>query len=223
MLNVFLYGFVVGLGAAAFPGPINLEVVRRAISRGPIFGAMFGFGAVTADLIYVAAASFGAAAFFNALPAWGKAGMALVAAALLVFVGLRALRAKPISQEGGEDAPMLVRADTGARALRLVRSYVTGLSLTLWSPSTVMYWILISVGAAQHFAVASAAVTLPLAAGVGTACSLWVVSVTLVVGSFHRRISPRAVLWVERVAGIALLAFAALSVWEAVRLLLPAA
>lgn len=221
MLNVFLYGFVVGLGAAAFPGPINLEVVRRAISRGPIFGAIFGFGAVTADVIYVTGASLGAAAFFNALPAWGKAAMALVAAALLVYVGLRALRAKPMGQDAGEDSPALVKADSGARVLRLVRSYLAGLSLTISSPSTLMYWVLISVGAAQHFAAASPSVSLPLAAGVGAACSLWVVSVTLVVGSFHRRISPRAVLWVERIAGIALLCFAALSVAEAARLLYP--
>ncbi len=215
--QVFIFGFLVGLGAAAFPGPINLEVVRRAISRGAIYGMAFGLGAVSADAVYVTATSLGAVAFFRALPTWGRACMMLVGAALLVYIGNKAFRAKPT--EYGDDSPHFVEPETSVKAYRLARSYVLGLSLTLSSPTTIFYWVVISLKAAQFAPENAERVTIPLLTGVVSACSLWVIIASTIAGRFHRKIGPRAYLFVERIAGVALLVFASISIYEAIRLL----
>ncbi len=225
MLQVFLYGIIVGIGAAAFPGPINIEVLRRAVSRGPIFGALFGLGAVTADVFYVTGSSWGAGQFFLELPEWGKAVMALAGAALLGFLGIRALRYKAPSADSTLSAIPLDEGMSAPgtfvynHAPRLLRSYGLGFTLTLFSPSTIAYWLFISLASAHHFQ-DTPNVVAPLSLGVALACTTWVIIATTMVGHFHKHISPRMYVLVERIAGGALLFFAAASVVTAINRLL---
>jgi threonine/homoserine/homoserine lactone efflux protein len=219
MWQIVLYGFTFGMGAAAFPGPINLEVVRRAISRGPKVAIAFGMGAVTADIIYISAISTGAAALLSTLPVWGQAVMYVVGAGLLLVIGTRAIKVKvPLSSETGEQLPGEdVVPEIATRARAILRGFLLGLILTLGSPPTVFYWILVSVTAAQHFS-QGYELALLLSVGVFTACTLWVVGVSLIIGRFHRRLNPKVVLLVERVVGGALIFLAFYSVLKAVLL-----
>lgn len=220
LFQLMLYGATVGLGAALAPGPINLEIVRRAITRGPRYGFAFGMGAVTADLTYLTLAALGAAAVIMTLPVWGKVLLSFVGTALLLFIGVRVLRLRPqdvsLGSANGEET--LAPAGMGPRP-SLLRSYLLGLALTLSSPTTFLYWLGISVFAAQHFA-GSGSLALPLTLGVGGACTLWVTTVVLLAGRFHRRISPGTVLVVERVIGVALIGFACLSALNGLRMLM---
>lgn len=222
MMEIVIYGLILGFGAAAMPGPINVEVLRRAVSRGPVFGALFGMGAVTADVFYVTGTSYRVTQFFDALPEWGKALMTLAGAALLTFLGIRALRYKVPPEMALAEAVADVDEPENylsRHAPRLARNYVLGLSLTLFSPSTFAYWLFISLGLVQHYGNVKN-VVLPLAVGVGIACTTWVVFSTTLVGYFHKRISPRMYVVVERVAGVALLFFAAAALFKAVERLL---
>ncbi len=217
MWHVFLYGFAFGFGAAVFPGPINLEVVRRAISRGPIPAIAFGLGAVCADVFYVFAISAGAAALLSALPMWAQATLYAIGGVLLFAIGGKALRAKaaPVvspeeEAEPGEDVDPAITT----RPSSLVRGFLLGLALTLGSPPTIFYWLLISVNAAQHFGNGWFFSTL-LSVGVFAACSGWVLLVALIIGEFHRRLNPRYILMVERVVGGILICLAIYSVAKA--------
>ncbi len=217
MWHLFIYGFVVGFGAAVFPGPINLEVVRRAISRGPNVAIAFGMGAVTADVSYVFAISAGAAAVLEALPNWAQACLYVLGGVLLFIIGVKALRAKcaPIQEENEESVGEDVCPEyTGQRIAPLVRSYLLGLALTLGSPPTILYWLLISVQAAQHFGNGMLFSTV-LAGGVFVACSGWVLTASLAIGSFHKHLNPRFILLVERVIGVLLILLSIYSVGKA--------
>lgn len=218
MWHVFFYGFAFGFGAAVFPGPINLEVVRRAISRGPVAAIAFGMGAVSADVFYVMAISAGAAAVLSALPDWAQSALYALGAGLLFFIGLKALRTKTVAVVGpdeeaepGEDAgPALAE-----RCASLGKAYLLGLALTLGSPPTIFYWLLTSVTAAQHFGNGWLFSSM-LAAGVLTACTAWVLIVSLTIGQFHKRLNPRYILLVERTVGAILLCLALYSAGKAI-------
>jgi threonine/homoserine/homoserine lactone efflux protein len=218
MWHVFLYGFAFGFGAAVFPGPINLEVVRRAISRGPVPAIAFGMGAVTADVFYVLAISAGAAVILAALPMWAQAVLYALGAVLLAIIGVKAVRTKTVAivpaeeeAEPGEDTSTLVTE----RLSSLLKGYFLGLILTLGSPPTIFYWLLMSVTAAQHFG-NGWFFSLVLATGVLTACSGWVFVVSIIIGQFHRHLNRKYILFVERTVGAILIALAIYSAGKAV-------
>lgn len=227
MWHLFLLGMGMGLVAAAVPGPINLEVVRRALSRGPRLGFAFGMGAVTADVIFVIAASQGILALVTALPKQGRATLWLVGSILLFLVGINALRAKlpenkhPVSLDVTQEMPSLDFEKPAPQLRRLVRGYLLALVLTLTSPSTIMYWVFTSLGVAKAITEADEVDHAPLllAAGVGAACTAWVSVVVTVAGRTHRRINPKTYLLVERVGGAGLMFFGGYSLFQAVKTL----
>lgn len=220
-----------GITAAAVPGPINLEVVRRALSRGPVLGLAFGMGAVTADVIFCIAGSLGASTLVSSLPRGGKAVMWLVGSTCLLVVGLAALRAKEPKQRPvpnmneTQEVASLQLAHPVIGLQRILKYYFVALALTLSSPATIMYWVANSLGVSKFVADPSEAdqpdyVPYVLAAGVAIATTLWVVGVATIAGKFHRRISPRTYLMVEHAGGLALCGFAAFSFYKAIRIMM---
>lgn len=227
MWQIFIIGLVMGITAAAVPGPINLEVVRRALSRGPRVGMAFGMGAVTADVLFVIASSVGALALFTALPKGGQAILWLVGSILLLLVGMSALRARmPIERRPMPDDTQEISSvefpGPVYNVRRVIRNYFLGLALTLTSPPTIMYWVITGLGIAKFTAEAEdpEKVPLTLAAGVGISCALWVAGVVTIAGSFHRKIQPQTYVLVERIGGAALCSFAVYSLYKAMRILL---
>lgn len=228
MWHIYMLGFVIGITAAAVPGPINLEVVRRALSRGPKVGAAFGMGAVSIDIVFVLMASMGALALVNALPAAGKATLWLVGSLLLLMVGISAFRAKmpppprrPI-RDDTQEVPTIGRTGPVVSLHRILRNYFLGVVLTITSPSTIMYWLFTTIGTAKLTAEADHPELVPwlLAAGVATSCTIWVLGAVTIAGRFHRRIQPQTYLIVEHIGGAALCIFAAYSLYKAVRILM---
>ncbi len=228
MLQIFTLGLALGLYAAAMPGPINLEVIRRSISRGPRLGLSFGLGAALADVTFVLLSSLGALALINSLPLWGKGIMWLTGAVILFILGIQGLRARfpvkaqmaGVNQAQGE--PFVPPPKAGA--LDMVGSFLLGLALTLSSPPTIMFWVFNSLMVASTHLTGGEAengmVPYMLAAGVGVACTLWVTGAVLVTSRFHRNLQPRTYVWVERVAGTALCGFACYALWEAGKILI---
>jgi threonine/homoserine/homoserine lactone efflux protein len=226
MLQIFTLGLALGLYAAAMPGPINLEVIRRSISRGPRIGLMFGLGASLADVTFVLLSSLGALALINSMPMWGKAIMWLTGATILFWLGIRGLRAKVPATAGGEptNPTFEVIAPAKVTPVDMIHSFLIGLALTLSSPPTIMFWIFNSLMVASTHLTGgheqNKNVPYLLAAGVGVACTSWVCGAVFVTGRFHRNLRPRTYVWVERITGGALCGFATYAVFEAIKILL---
>lgn len=227
MLQIFTLGLALGFYAAAMPGPINLEVIRRSISRGPRIGFMFGMGASLADVTFALLSSLGALALINSMPMWGKAIMWLSGAIILFFLGIRGLRARvplvPPTTEPTNPKSHFI-PPVKARPKEMVQQFFVGLALTLSSPPTIMFWVFNSLMVASTHLTGSEEenqnVPFLLAAGVGVACALWVSGAVFVTGRFHRNLRPRTYVWVERITGGALCCFATYALFEAAKILL---
>lgn len=228
MLQIFTVGLALGFYAAAMPGPINLEVIRRSISRGPKLGLTFGLGASLADVTFVLLSSLGALALVNSLPLWGKGIMWLTGAVILFILGVRGLRAKMPAQEHtgltGQNSTIDWGPPPRVRMRDLVGSFLLGLTLTLTSPPTIMFWLFNGLMVASTHLTGQATdnsnVPYMLAMGVGVACTIWVTGAVMVTGRFHRNLQPRTYVWVERIAGSALCCFATYALFQAGKILL---
>ncbi|MCX7019302.1 MAG: LysE family transporter [bacterium] len=225
MLTLFILGIIVGIGAAAAPGPINLEIVRRAVARGPRIALSFSLGTLSGDLIYLTAASMGATALVINLPPMGKAVMFFIGAALLMVMAVRIflvyVKGGKTAAPNGIDADVAESETPALTATTMARSYIIGLALTLSSPTTIAYWLTVSIYAAQqapHMG-KDFSVTAPLVAGVAISCVLWVSTVVTLASLFHKRISPRATRIIEMIVGSGLVIFSFIALYNGIRLL----
>lgn len=223
MITAFLAGMVIGAFAALFPGPINLEVIRRAVGRGPRIGGAFGLGAVTADAILATAASHGAAALFSSLPNWGRAALGIASSVIIMIIGLSALQAKikpppPVSASASRPGST---PDDISLLKNLLRNYFLGLFITLSSPSTITFWLFAaSVYAKFLEEQPDFRMSLVLGAGVAVSCLAWVLGAVTIAGRYHRRLEPKTYLALERIVGIALLLIAGYSLLKSLKLLM---
>jgi threonine/homoserine/homoserine lactone efflux protein len=137
-VGLFLRGVVLGLGAAAPIGPVNVQIARHTLRRG--FGAGFalGCGAVTVDVTYALLTSLGVerladyAAFQWALRVGGV--LLLTYLGVMCFVSARqAWHADPVASAGSPDR---------SPGRGVAAAYTTGLLMTLLNPMTLAFWFM---------------------------------------------------------------------------------
>lgn len=220
-----LLGFSIGLYAAAIPGPINLEVVRRAITRGSKSGLCFGLGASTADAAFMYLSSLGAAALISTLPLWGQGLLWFFGAIVLFILGINGLRAKSPAESGSlgdKNVEYTGTVPIGSRipGVELTKNFFLGLGLTLSSPPTIMFWVgnglFIAGSRMTHEDSRNWLLPLALALSVAIACSLWVCFAVTLASKFRRMLQPSMYVWVERIAGGILCAFGCYTLWNAI-------
>ena len=134
-LAFFGRGFLLGFSIAAVVGPIALLCIRRTLTNGFAIGFFSGLGAATADATYGAVASFGFTALTSVLVGYNT-WLRLIGGAFLIYLGLNAVRARPLAEA--------VRGSTGG--LRLAGAYSSTLALTLSNPMTIMSFAAIFAG-----------------------------------------------------------------------------
>lgn len=196
-------GLVIGFTIAAAVGPITLLVVRRTIDHGGIYGFASGLGVATADATYGAIAAFGLTAITSLLVA-NHGLLGLIGGLVIVFLGIRIARSRPTGPATDGERPGLAGA------------FASIYALTMTNPLTIVLYagVFAGIGLAAGASFADAAV-LTLAVWAGS--TLWWVVLCSVVAWLRGRVSPTALLWVNRVSGAALVVFGALAVISALR------
>lgn len=96
MLNIFLSYVFLGLSLAAPVGPVNAAQIDRGMKGGFFHAWLFGLGAVTADVLYMALIYFGVAQFLTA--PFLKTFLWLFGFFVLTYTGIESLvKAKEVS------------------------------------------------------------------------------------------------------------------------------
>jgi threonine/homoserine/homoserine lactone efflux protein len=197
LISVFLKGMIVGFMIAAPVGPINVMCMRRTIMHGRLVGFVSGLGAAVADTVYGAIAAFGLV-FIYTLLLTERMWLGLGGTAVLVVIGLRTLFAEPPRPKSEPDPT------------NLLGDFTSTFFLTFTNPVTVLSFIaaFTAFGVEGDDKVDFSDWLLLL--GVFVGASAWWLLLTTSVGLFHGRFTESTLRWANRVAGVFILAFAAI-------------
>lgn len=204
MLQEFIFGLLLGWGAAIPIGPINLEIIRRNLRFGTPAGVGLGFGAGFADVTYLSLLSFGALQIL-VHPLVIKI-IGIIGALILAWFGFSALI---------KAAPQSASAIKEHRAKRsFIRNLLEGYVLTLLNPMTLIFWSSISATLAVKTHEIPHAI---IYAGIGVLCGTlsWSNGLNIFVHFTRHKLSNRAMQILNIVGGVILLGFAIVGLWRA--------
>lgn len=198
-MNLFLYGILMGLGAAIPFGPINMEITRRNLHYGTGAGIAFGLGPCLADVTYLVLLGFGALTLLKyplILKILGVAG-----SLILAWYGVKALRAKTSESNLHE------------RNRSFFRQIFAGYAMTLFSPYNVIFWSSIT---AQIALISEEGYGLfKAASGVLAGSIAWIFFLNGLLHYTRHKIPGKIVKSLNWIGGILLLAFAAFGIIKA--------
>lgn len=196
VLNIFLSYVFLGLSLAAPVGPVNAAQIDRGMKGGFFHAWLFGLGAVTADVLYMALIYFGVAQFLTA--PFLKTFLWLFGFFVLTYTGIESLvKAKEVS---------LMREGKGKEAYR--KSFFSGLVISLSNPLSIMFWLGIygSILAKTIEAYESYQLLI-CSSGILIGLFLWDLAMSFLAGTFRTFLSPRMIQATTWIAGLTLIVF----------------
>lgn len=182
-------GLILGFSIAAPVGPISLLCIRRTLTEGRSSGLATGLGAATADSIYAFVAAFSLTAVSSFLLDY-KMPIHLIGSAFLFYLAITIFFSHVSDQKPAVLSP-------GA----LAYTYITSVFLTLTNPTTILSFIAVFAGLGLAEAGTSFADAGSMVAGVFVGSSLWGVILTTGVNAIRDRLTPKHLLWVNRISG----------------------
>ncbi|MFC5586542.1 LysE family translocator [Nitratireductor kimnyeongensis] len=204
-MDALLFGksLLLGLAVAAPLGPIGALCVNRTLEHGLWAGMAGGLGTALADAVYAALAAIGFAAFAAAL-AVVDVPLKLVGGAFLAWLGWKSFSPAPL------------RAAATVRASNLFGTAAATFFLTITNPMTILAFaaMFAGLGLADSPQPADAAVVVT---GVFLGSLLWWFFLSGGVALARARLPDAVSLWVSRISGLILLAFAAFAIGSVMR------
>jgi threonine/homoserine/homoserine lactone efflux protein len=188
-LELLLRGTLAGLAISAPVGPVNVLCISRTIARGPRAGLISGLGAATADSIYGAIAGFSISVVIGLLIR-NEFWIRLVGGALLIGIGFHYYFKRPVSPRR--------TPDESAHS-----EYVTAMLLNLTNPTTVLSFLAVLAGLGMRHR-REWWLTLLVVAGIFLGAMLWWTALALLANRFRESFNTRAMLWMNRIAGLAI-------------------
>jgi L-lysine exporter family protein LysE/ArgO len=209
------FGVVLGIGAAAPIGPVNVEIARRTLRGGFTAGFALGCGAVSVDVFYAILSSQGIKRFVDHAAFMKTLGYA--GAAILVWLGAMSLRSAwratkidPIDEEPPRAPRVAAR-----------NAYLTGVLMMLLNPMTLAFWFVAVPGTLGPITEEPSRDLPMICAGVFVGTLAWVVVFTgllaLATRSTRSRDRQRRHAWLalaDAIGGFVLLGFALLALWR---------
>jgi threonine/homoserine/homoserine lactone efflux protein len=203
--ELLLRGALAGLAISAPVGPVNVLCISRTLVKGRRAGLVSGLGAASADTVYGAIAGFSISIVIQFLTR-EEFWIRLVGGFLMIGIGIVYLFRRPPSLKDDQ-------RDDSAHS-----QYFSTFILTLTNPTVVLSFIavLAALGLGHHKTYWS---TLVLVGGIFAGAMLWWIVLATGASHFRDRLDDGAMLWMNRIAGLAIGAFGivtlVLSRWHA--------
>ena len=197
-LELLLRGALAGLAISIPVGPVNVLCISRTILKGRLTGIIAGLGAAAADTVYGSIAGF-SITFIISFLVRQQFWIRLVGGALLIVIGIVYYFKKPRSL-----------AEERRRKNSVHSEFAGAFFLNLTNPTTVLSFLAVLAG--LHLGERRPwTLTLFVVLGIFVGAMLWWIVLALVSNRFRDRVNDRAVLWMNRIAGIAIGGFGVLT------------
>jgi threonine/homoserine/homoserine lactone efflux protein len=182
-------GLIAGLAISAPVGPVNVLCISRTLRKGRVAGIVSGLGAGTADTIYGAIAGF-SISFVIEFLIREEFWIRLFGGIALIGIGIHYFLRKPASLEEEEGGSVH-------------SGYVTAFLLNLTNPTVVLSFlaVLTALGLQKP---KSWTENFIVVAGIFVGAMLWWIILVATTEYFRDRFNARAMLWMNRIAGIAI-------------------
>jgi threonine/homoserine/homoserine lactone efflux protein len=202
MLAYLLKGIIIGLSIAAPVGPIGVLCIKRTLSEGRVAGFVTGLGAAAADTVYGIIAAFGLTAITSILIAQ-QIWIHTIGGMFLLYLGFRIITGEPASEAAKTESKTLFG------------NFVSTFFLTLTNPTTILSFMAVfaGIGVGANGYMASAIV----AGGVCLGSALWWFILSGTLSMFRSKVNDSALIWINRVSGIMIIAFGIWSLYSAQR------
>ena len=186
-MNLLLKGLLLGFSVAAPVGPIGLLCIKRTLSEGKLSGFVSGLGAATADLVYGCIAAFGLTAISSFL-LYYKHPIQIVGGIFLVYLAVKIFFSR-----------VPEKSALGDIDVSLTKSYISTFFLTITNPVRI-------IAAVGNYSQSVIVVT-----GVFFGSAVWWLTLSMIVGLFHKKISSRTMYWINKIAAVFILLLACFS------------
>lgn len=203
-VELLIQGALSGFAIAAPVGPINVLCIRRTLADGFGRGLASGLGAAVADTLFGAVAAFGVASVMTFLTRW-EGLLSLVGGIVLMVLGVRGLFVVPPADDGR------------GSGVGLVGAFASTFGMTIANPMTVLSFLAVFAAIGIGWTGVGAATALVVGVFLGSAA--WWLGLSSVVTAIRHALSEQTLLWINRGAAVAILAFGAWALLRAVRLL----
>jgi threonine/homoserine/homoserine lactone efflux protein len=196
-------GLGIGLAVAAPVGPVGLLCIRRTLARGWLSGFLSGLGAAVADGVYAGTAAFG----LTAATAWLVAAQPWVApigGALLLWIGWQIAHSRPGEGKGV--------TETARSSAGLAADFASTFAVTMTNPATILSFVALFAGfglaaPTGDYGGASYGAAALLTGGTFLGSALWWLILAQLAGWARRYATTERLVWVNRIAGTAIMAF----------------
>ncbi|MFT7004409.1 MAG: L-lysine exporter family protein LysE/ArgO [Sulfurimonas sp.] len=192
MILSYTEGFLLGLGAAVPLGPINILIMNEAIKKYKN-GVILGFGAMSADIMYLSLIVFGLISYFN--HPYILNFLSVFGGAFLIYIAYNIFKNRDAKVETTKES---------TKKSSWLKLYAKGFVLTALNPYTIGFWLSVSGYIAGREL--DPAITL---FGLLSAILLWITIMPFLVHKTKHKISQKISYWISTVSAAILFVFGA--------------
>lgn len=188
----FIKGVIIGFAMAVPIGPLGVLCIRKTLAEGRSRGLVIGLGAASADALYSSIAAFGLTIVSDVIDN-NQLWVRLFGGLLLLVLGVRTLLTK-------RSDPLVIFDSKGFWG-----TYASAFLIAVTNPLTIFAFIAIfaAFGLAHDLRAIDASI---LVIGVFGGSLLWFLTLGFVAKLFHRKLDAGGLRWVNRVAGVLIIA-----------------
>lgn len=204
-------GFASGILLSIPVGPINLTILNEGAQKGFRWAFFIGLGAVVAETIYCAVAFTGFASFFSR--GYVKAAMELFSFTFMLYLGIKFLLSRTV-----EDPTRFMPRDLHfeekiehkvEEKLHPHSAFATGLVRVFGNPGVLVFWVILAANfISREWVEPNFHSKITCVLGVVCGTSLWYIVLAWASSKGHGKLDEKALLRMERVSGVILLALA---------------
>lgn len=199
--SLIIAGVAVGLAMSAPLGPVNLIVIRTALSHDLKVAFLAGLGAVLADVVIAGIAAYGIQSISHLILDYAKI-LKIAGGLVLIVLGIRTARTHFADSD----------LATGPHSAKFGLTF----SLSVTNPGLVLGYLAIFSSLSTHLALdASPFRPAIVLLGIALGGALWWLLLSFLIGRLKTRLGPSTLDLINRWSGILVAAFGFLLLWKA--------